>query len=664
MSKQLFANRKLIAVLTFFIFSCFHSAIAQEDTFLLRISTLNDTLKLQKLSDKILKLKETGDWSNMYQYSKKLNDLATEYKKAKFIILANNVSGSYLQSIGQVNKACDHYFKSLRISDSINNKNGVSSSYSYLAGLYNDEKSYEKSLYYHRKALEIRKLLKNQTLVASSYNNIGIAYDNMRKFDSARYYYNAALNIRAQLKDTVSMASVFINLGEHFLLRELADSAMFFYNKAIAIYSKIPDVYSVAWTELNYSKALTQLKKYKESNRLIWKTMLFTVPNKELSMLSRSYEGLFKNYSGLRQFDSALIYYQKMTLLSDSMLDIDTKQHAIEQELAYQYELKEQVTQAQQKEKDAVAFKDKQRQKTLFYAISVVLGLTVVIALLIYKGLKQQQKNNNIISLQKQEVEKQKELVEEHRKEILDSIHYAKRIQNTLLAHHEFVDENLPNNFVLFNPKDIVSGDFYWATKHGDNFYLAVCDSTGHGVPGAFMSLLNIGFLNEAINEKDILEPNEVFNHVRKRLISSISKEGQKDGFDGILLRINQKTKEITYAAAHNAPILISSNVIIELEKDKMPVGKGERDENFTLHSIKMKAGDTLYLYTDGYADQFGGPRGKKFKYKPLNELLLSINSKSLKEQSEILQQTFNEWKGNLEQVDDVCVIGVKFPNS
>ena len=212
----------------------------------------------------------------------------------------------------------------------------------------------------------------------------------------------------------------------------------------------------------------------------------------------------------------------------------------------------------------------------------------------------------------------------------------------------------------MFKPKDIVSGDFYWATEHNNKFYLAVCDCTGHGVPGAFMSLLNIGFLNEAIKEKNIAGPGEIFNYVRKRLISSISGDGQQDGMDGILLCIDKTTNEITYSAANNEPVLISNNQILELPKDKMPVGKGEKIDSFKTHAIKLNAGDTLYLYTDGYADQFGGTKGKKFKYKALNELLFSIKDESMENQKELLNTTIEKWKGNLEQVDDILIVGIK----
>jgi serine phosphatase RsbU (regulator of sigma subunit) len=264
------------------------------------------------------------------------------------------------------------------------------------------------------------------------------------------------------------------------------------------------------------------------------------------------------------------------------------------------------------------------------------------------------------LQLEKRNVEGQKRVIEEKQIEIIDSINYAKRIQYALLAHDNFLSLHIPNNFIYFNPKDIVSGDFYWATKKDNKFYLAVCDSTGHGVPGAFMSLLNIGFLSEAINEKNIAKPNEVFNYVRQRLIDSLGKGEQKDGFDGILICIDRESKNITYSAANNKPILVSNQQIIELKSDRMPVGIGEKKENFNLYNINYTQGDYLYLYTDGYADQFGGPKGKKFKYKPLNELLLINHLKPEHEQKNILVNNFNNWRNNLEQVDDVLIIGIK----
>jgi serine phosphatase RsbU (regulator of sigma subunit) len=170
-----------------------------------------------------------------------------------------------------------------------------------------------------------------------------------------------------------------------------------------------------------------------------------------------------------------------------------------------------------------------------------------------------------------------------------------------------------------------------------------------------------MGFLSEAIKEKEIEEPHEVFNYVRKRLVESIGKDEQQDGMDGILLCIDKATNSVTYASANNSPVLVRENEIIELPKDKMPVGKGERDMSFKLYSMTVQKNDMLYLYTDGYADQFGGPKGKKFKYKQLNELLIANSTLNTEEQLTVLDQHFVNWRGVLEQVDDVCVIGIKF---
>jgi serine phosphatase RsbU (regulator of sigma subunit) len=290
-----------------------------------------------------------------------------------------------------------------------------------------------------------------------------------------------------------------------------------------------------------------------------------------------------------------------------------------------------------------------------------------VSTIFIYNRFKVTNKQKNVIHMQKEMAESQKHLIEEKQKEIIDSINYAKRIQFTLLAHDDLLLKNLPEHFVLFKPKDIVSGDFYWATERYDHikkekqFYLAVCDSTGHGVPGAFMGLLNTSFLNEAVNEKNIHEPAEVFEHVRSRLVDSISRDGGKDGMDAILIKIVEGRNEITYAAAYNKPLLVRKGELIQPGYDKIPIGQSDRHVKFSQFSVKVEKGDVLYLYTDGYADQFGGKKGGKLKEANLKKLLAELSAKSMEEQKLQLESEFNTWRGELEQVDDVCVIGIRF---
>jgi serine phosphatase RsbU (regulator of sigma subunit) len=256
-------------------------------------------------------------------------------------------------------------------------------------------------------------------------------------------------------------------------------------------------------------------------------------------------------------------------------------------------------------------------------------------------------------------------VIEEKQKEILDSINYAERIQRSLLASKKLLDENLNDYFILFKPKDVVSGDFYWAAKlHNNNFVLVTGDSTGHGVPGAIMSIVNIASLKEAVIQ-GITSPELLLNETRRLIIENLkndgSREGGKDGMDGNLLCFNLKNK-VLYAACANNPIwIIRGNELIEIKADRMPIGKHEEDKtSFTLHTLNLQNGDIVYTLTDGFADQFGGPHGKKFKYKKLQELLLSITHEPMEIQKQKLNAIFENWKGNLEQVDDVCLIGVK----
>lgn len=259
--------------------------------------------------------------------------------------------------------------------------------------------------------------------------------------------------------------------------------------------------------------------------------------------------------------------------------------------------------------------------------------------------------------------------VEEKQKEITDSINYAKRIQEAILPSFDFIKIHLPNSFVYYQPKDIVAGDFYWAEKVGDDFFIAAADCTGHGVPGALVSVVCCNALNRTVNEFRLTEPGKILDKTRDLVLESFSKNGGdiKDGMDISLIRISGNT--VKWSGANNPLWYIKSSVsssgvenkeLVEIKANKQSIGKTDHPEPFTTHTIELQKGDSIYLFTDGFADQFGGPKGKKFKYKQLEDLLVSSNSLSINEQHHTLKSTLSDWKGSLEQVDDICVIGIR----
>ena len=304
------------------------------------------------------------------------------------------------------------------------------------------------------------------------------------------------------------------------------------------------------------------------------------------------------------------------------------------------------------------------KQKNVISIIAILSSVGIVLLLFTIRSNNQRRKANKLLSEQKSEIEKQKHLVDEKQKEILDSINYAKRIQTALMANSNMMSANLNEHFVLFKPKDIVAGDFYWATRLPDSFIYITADSTGHGVPGAFMSLLNISKLNDAINQK-ITRPDLVLNEVKTGIIRALNPEGSseesKDGMDAILCKLDIKNMKLQFAAANNSFCIIRNKTIINCKADKMPVGKSHDDSGvFTFNEVSLEKGDMIYTFTDGYGDQFGGPDGKKFMHKQLRKIFVEVSEMPVDKQKDIINNRFEEWKGELEQVDDVLVIGVR----
>ena len=270
------------------------------------------------------------------------------------------------------------------------------------------------------------------------------------------------------------------------------------------------------------------------------------------------------------------------------------------------------------------------------------------------------------IEAQRDELVLQRDTILEQKKEITDSINYAYRIQKAILPPDHYIRECLPDNFIFYRPKDVVSGDFYFVEKHGNEVIFSAVDCTGHGVPGAMMSVIGYNLLSQAVKINHMTKPSDILTFldegVTETLRQTFGESGVNDGMDIAICSLNIEKMVLQYSGAYNTLVYISDSKLFEIKADKFPIGVNYDGlaDNYSNHEIQLKKGDLLYMYSDGYADQFGGEKGKKFKYKPLKELLLSVKDETMQNQKAIIEKTFIDWKREQEQVDDVLIMGVR----
>lgn len=368
--------------------------------------------------------------------------------------------------------------------------------------------------------------------------------------------------------------------------------------------------------------------------------------------LLEAYTEMIIVYNDAKDFKKAFEYQKLKEELSKKIMNLErvNKIAALEKKLALS---------EKQKEVDIERSHAEEEQSKSKRLIIGMIGVGIIAVLLVFLFIRTRKKKNKI--------HEKNMMVEEKQREILDSIHYAKRIQSALLTPESYIKKHLSDFFILYKPKDIVSGDFYWSVFYENNFYLAVADCTGHGVPGAFMSMIGINLLNEIVIERKCSNPGMILDIMREEVIRNLNAEGaeeeSRDGMDMVICKIDLQTKQLEFAGANNSLYVLHANnkELKEYKGNKMPVGKHmDHIDSFTKNNLQLEQGDTLYLFTDGYPDQFGGTKGKKFKYKQLEQLLHKNTHLPMNMQRETLNLTFEEWKADYEQVDDVCVIGVR----
>ena len=616
---------------------------------------------------------DVGDYdSSLFFYEKSIIAFENIKDKTSKANVLNNI-GTIYSDLGDFDKAIAYYTRSQKTSESINNKSGAAAAIGNIGIIYYYQSNIERALEYIEESVKIYKEINQLDKVANSLNNLAAMYSQIDKMDKAIECFKESSLIYEKLNHKSGMALMAQNTANMYFKIKNGSKGLEYMDKAIKLYEELDNKKDIGKCYRGLGQYYVEIKEYDLAiKNFLISEEIFTPLNVK-NDLRTLYDYMAIAYEENNSHKKSNEYLHKYIAVNDSIFNSDKSQQITEMQEKFDSESKQTEIELQQieiaKQNSEVAHQTKQK---IWFGIG--LGLSLVLLIMAFRGYRQKKEANSIITHQKNEVE-------EKNKEIIDSINYAKRIQNALLNSEEHEAKFLREHFIYFNPKDIVSGDFYWTFEKHNFLYLAVADCTGHGVPGAFLTMLGTAFLNEITAKEATLSPSEILNELRSKIIKELNQTGaegeNKDGMDMSLIRLDISTNELQWSGANNPLWLVKNKLeeesnslkliisindkhLYEIKADKQPISYYPESKPFTNHKIKLDKEDVIYLFTDGYADQFGGVKVKKFKYKPFKQLLVSLSNQDLKEQRNALENNFTQWQGDLEQIDDVCVIGLR----
>jgi len=564
---------------------------------------------------------------------------------------------------GNYAKALEHYFFALDIVDKISDKRGQAIVLNNIGLTYNMLKDYDKALEYYYKGLALKQKNGDVKGTATSLNNIGLVYFKKKIYDSALACFNKSLGIKDKFGDKRGMASNYNNIGDVYSAQGKYDLALEEIKKALAIKESFNDKFGIVSSCISIGQLYQRMGKYDDAAQISLKGLELSKEIGALDEIQNAEKLLSEIYETKKDGYKALEHFKAYIDARDSIYNKENTQKSLKAEMNFEFEKRRVAAQAEQGKRDAIEKKKERKQQITIYFISGILLLVLGFVVFVYRSYLQKQRVNRELDEKNKKIETAFSIIEEKNTEITDSINYAKTIQWAMLPGKEELKKRFPESFLLFKPKDIVSGDFYFIEEKENKVVVAAADCTGHGVPGAFMSMIGNEKLREAVVENNgsgqILK--ELNNGIRTVLKQSNNEGSTKDGMDIALCQI--EGTNVDYSGA-NRPLWIIRNgtsVIEEIKPDKKSIGGfTEVNASFESHTIQLNKGDTIYMFSDGYADQFGGADGKKLSTKRFRELIWALAGKSMAEQKKELSIFIEKWRGKEEQLDDILIMGIR----
>jgi serine phosphatase RsbU (regulator of sigma subunit)/DNA-binding CsgD family transcriptional regulator len=654
--------------------------------------------KSTALSDLGYTYSQKGDLSNAlknYELSLKMDSASENYEYSGTTL--DNI-GAVLYDLGKVELSLEYAQKGLKLREDIGDRGGIAISYNNIGYTYHNHiGNMDLGLEYYTKSNEIFKELEDREGQTHALNNMGFVHYQKKEFLIAQKHFNRSLQLAKELESSALSIAPLINIAQIFDDNGSPDSSLYYFNKVLEIANESELLDRKAFVLNNIGWVYYNMGATKKAIENAQAALLIAKKEGYKGIEKNANDMLYQSYNRLNDKAKAYKYFKEFISIRDSLTTKSSIQKTIKSQYKYEYEktaLADSLKNVEEKRIAEVEYNQEiEKQKTYSYIGVIGFVLMLLISGLIFRSYRAKKKANSIIFSQKIEVEEQRDIaniqkiiVEEKNKEILDSITYAKRIQEAILPPPRLVKEWLTESFIFYKPKDIVAGDFYWmetATFNENNkektlVYFAAADCTGHGVPGAMVSVVCANALNRAIKEFNLIEPGQVLDKVTELVVESFDKgdEDIKDGMDIALCALDISAKKVFYSGANNPLYRITSikekvaddirtennetHQLIEYKANKQPIGFNENHVSFNTIEIQLEPGDAIYVFSDGFPDQFGGAKGKKYKYSTFRKSLLANFHHPMETQKQMLETDFDNWKGELEQIDDVCVIGVR----
>ncbi len=646
-----------------------------------------------------------SDNKKAYEYYKISFDAFKKLNDKKGIAIALKNLGNVSFNIADWKQALDYYLKSLALREEIGDKKGVAAVNDAIGLVYSSykERDFKTPAEYHKKALRINKELKDQFGIATSYLYLGRNYytkyliDTLKTTaDTAINYLNESRKIFEEQQDIYSIATIDDILGQIYLTKQKYDDAYKAFNNSLNTWKLagynfgIISSYIYLSSYYNHKNDLLKSKKYLEDALKLAKKI------NSKSQLKEIYGRLSTVEAELNNYKSANELTWKYINLKDSLQNEEKTKEMTQLSMQHEFDKKERLRELEDAKKEAIQAEKDKRDKLIKIALAGGVLLMLIIAVNLIRSYRRKVKANNLLqeknfeitnknallNQQKEEIQAQAENlqeayneIEEQHRNITDSIAYAQRIQEAALPPNEYFDKILKEYFILFKPRDIVSGDYYWAKDIGNKTIIIAADCTGHGVPGAFMSLLGISNLNEIVSHLyNILGENInagiILDKLRENIKNDLRQTGKdgesKDGMDMAICIIDKKEMKLQFAGAQNPILILHNNTLTKYKPDRMPVGihYGE-EKSFKNIIIDIEKGDKVYMLSDGYIDQFGGQNGRKFMMKRFYNLIAEVANKPMQEQRDIFNNVIEKWEKTPDkngktynQIDDILVIG------